>query len=91
MHDIWEEVRDLAIREMPVEEKYDRLLDDYLLGLATDYVVLKEQGVVDKSIDLWVKVQKKMLPSFLGMAVFKVLKAISPRQSIQAGYRPISV
>ena len=68
---------------MPLEEKYDRLLDDYLLGLATDYVILKEQGLLDKSMDLWVKVQKKMLPSFLGMAAFKVLKAISPGKAFK--------
>lgn len=73
----------MAIKEMPLEEKYNRLNDDYLLGLATDYAVLKEQGVVDKSLDLWVKVQKKLLPSSLGMAAFKVLKAISPGKAFK--------
>jgi len=40
---------------MPIEEKYGNLLDEYLIGLATDYAVLKEQGAVDKAIDLFVK------------------------------------
>jgi len=73
----------LAIKEMPLEEKYDRLLDEHYLGLATDYVILKEQGLVDKSLDLWVKVQKKMLPGSLGMAAFKLLKAISPGRAFK--------
>ena len=66
----------MAIKEMPLEEKYDRLLDDYLLTIATSYVLHKELGVVDKCLDLSVKVQKKMLPSVIGIA-FKVLRAIT--------------
>jgi hypothetical protein len=75
-------VRDLEIKEMPLEEKYDKLLDDYLLANAASYVLHKELGVIDKSNDLWVKVQKKMFPSVLGIA-FKVLKAISPGKAFK--------
>jgi len=75
-------VRDLQIKEMPLEEKYDKLLDGYLLVVATDYALHKELGVIDKSNDLSVKVQKKMFPSVLGMA-FKVLKAISPGKAFK--------
>ncbi len=32
--DICREVRDLEIKEMPLEEKYDRLLDDFLCARA---------------------------------------------------------
>ena len=79
---LWEEVRDLEIKEMPLEEKYDKLLDDYLLANAAGYALHKELGVVDKSNNLWVKVQKKMLPSVLGVA-FKVLKTISPGRAFK--------
>jgi len=67
----------LAIKEMPLEEKYDRLLDAYCLNMATFHSLHKELGAVDKCIDWSVKVQKKMFPSFVGVA-FKALKAISP-------------
>jgi len=76
------DVRDLAIKEMPLEEKYDRLLDDYLLAIASGYALHKELGVIDKSNDLWVKVQKKMLPRVLG-PVFKLLKMLSPGRTFK--------
>ena len=72
----------MEIREMPLEEKYDKLLDDYLLAIATGYALHKELGVVDKSIDWSVKVQKKMLPSVLGIA-FKVLKTVAPGKAFR--------
>mgnify|MGYP001128626021 CR=1 FL=1 len=37
----------------------DRLLDDYLLAIATGYALHKELGVIDRCNDLSVKVQKK--------------------------------
>jgi len=72
----------LEIKEMPLEEKYDRLLDDYLLAIATGYALHKELGVVDKSNDLWVNVQKKMLPKILGPA-FKLLKTLAPGRTFK--------
>ena len=77
------EVRDLDIKEMPIEERYDRLLDDYLLDAATDYAVSKELGGVDKNLDLSVKVQKKMLPKILGGPVFRLLKVIAPGRTFK--------
>jgi len=76
-------VRDLDIKEMSIEERYDRLLDDYLLDVATDYAVLKELGGVDKQLDLSVKIQKKMLPKILGSAVFKLLKVLAPGRTFK--------
>ena len=73
----------MDIKEMPIEERYDKLLDDYLLDLATDYAVLKELGGVDKQIDLSVKMQKKMLPKILGGPVFKLLKALAPGRTFK--------
>lgn len=67
---------------MPIEEKYDRLLDDHLLTVATGYALNKELGVVDKSNSMYVKVQQKMLPSVLGVA-FKVLKTVAPGKAFK--------
>jgi len=75
-------VRTLSIKEMPLEEKYDKLLDEYLLSVAVGYALHKDLGVVDQSNELWVEVQKKMLPSVLGTA-FKVLKAVSPGRAFK--------
>jgi hypothetical protein len=67
----------MEIKKMPLEEKYDKLLDEYLEGAITNYALLKELGAIDKNIDLSVKVQAKMLPSLVGIA-FKVLKTVAP-------------
>ncbi len=82
LDDIWKQVRDLSIKEMPLEEKYDRVLDDYLLSIATGYALHKELGVVDKCFDLSVKVNKKMLPRILG-PVFKLLKVLAPGKTLK--------
>jgi len=76
------EVVDLEVKEMPLREKYDRLLDEYLLSIAMGYALHKELGVVDKAGDLWVKVQRNMYPGYLGMAM-KVLKAITPGKAFK--------
>ncbi|MCZ2809207.1 MAG: hypothetical protein O2V44_07635 [Candidatus Bathyarchaeota archaeon] len=72
----------MEMREMPLAEKYDKLLDDYLLANAVGYTLHKELKVVDQSNDLWVQVQKKLFPSVLGVA-FKVLKTISPGKAFK--------
>ena len=72
----------MSIKEMPIEEKYDRLLDDYVSEVAKSFALFKELGVdmepgLEKSVALSTKMDKKTLPSYLGIA-FKVLKAITP-------------
>jgi len=73
----------LDIKEMPIDERYDRLLDDYLLDAVTDYSVLKELGGVDKQLDLSVKMTKKTLPKILGSPVFKLLKVLAPGRTFK--------
>ena len=73
----------MDIKEMAIEERYDKLLDDYLLDTATNYVVFKELGGVDKNLDLSVKMQKKMLPSILGGPVFTLLKVLAPGRTFK--------
>ncbi len=61
---------------MSLEEKYDKLLDSYLLNNAINYAFHKELGVISKYTDFYIKVQEKMVPSYLGTA-FKVFKTLS--------------
>lgn len=72
----------MEIKEMPLEEKYDKLYDQYLLTEAMNYALHKELGVLDKYMDLYVKVMKKRLPGLLGVA-FKALKAIAPGKAFK--------
>jgi hypothetical protein len=72
-----EEVKNLAIKEMPLEEKYEKLLDNYLLIRATLLALHKELGSVDKYIDSLTRTQKNMVPS-LPAAAYKLLKTVAP-------------
>jgi hypothetical protein len=67
----------LAIREMPLKEKYEKTLDAYLLNTATLYALHKKLGIVDKCIESLVKTQKNMVPS-LPAATYKLLKTVAP-------------
>lgn len=75
-------VRCLDIKEMPLQEKYDRLLESYVLGWIRDTVLHKELGAVDKCTDLTVRMQKKMIPSTLGPAS-RMLKTIAPGRTFK--------
>ena len=67
----------MGIKEMLLEEKYEKLLDNYVLLMVRDIALHKELGVLDKGRDFSVKVQKKMLPGFLGPS-FQLMKAVAP-------------
>jgi len=67
----------LAIKEMPLEEKYERTLDAYLLNSATLYALHKKLGIVDKCIESLVRTQKNMIPS-LPAATYQLLKTVAP-------------
>jgi hypothetical protein len=62
---------------MPLEEKYKKIRDAYLLNLATLYALHKELGIVDKCIESLVKTQKNMIPS-LPAATYKLFKTLAP-------------
>ena len=67
----------MGFKELSIQNKYDGLLDQYLLNIAINHALQKELGAVEKYDDLWVDVQKRMLPSYLGIGI-KVLKTFSP-------------
>ena len=72
----------MSIKEMPFEEKYDRLYDYFMQQTAITLALAKELGAIDKYIDLSVDVQKKTLPGFLGMTAFKMLRTIAPGRAL---------
>jgi len=67
----------LVIKEMPLEEKYEKIRDAYLLNSATLYTLHKKLGIGDKCIESLVKTQKNMIPS-LPAATYKLLKTLTP-------------
>ena len=46
----------MAIKEMPLEEKHDKLLDQYVLSELMSYALHKELGTMDKRNDMMLKV-----------------------------------
>ena len=67
----------MAIKEMPLEERHDKLMDQYMLTELMSYALHKELGTMNKRNDLMLKVWKKMLPSYMGIAL-KVMKTVAP-------------
>ena len=76
------EERDLAIKEMSLEEKYDKLYDFLALYYAASYAFNKEQGTVDKWPDYLAKVMGKMMPSFMG-SVVKLMRTLAPGRTFK--------
>jgi hypothetical protein len=73
------EVTGLEIKEMSLEEKYDKLYDQYVLTDVMAWAFVKEMGLTDKYLDYVMKVFKKMIPypSIMGSA-FKFIKKLAP-------------
>ena len=72
----------MSIKEMPFEERYDRLYDYFMQQTAITLALAKEMEAIDKYIDLSVDVQKKTLLGFLGMTAFKMLRTIAPGRAL---------
>ncbi|MDH5690459.1 MAG: hypothetical protein OEY81_03400 [Candidatus Bathyarchaeota archaeon] len=72
----------MAIKEMPLEEKYDKLYDFYVFEHATNYAFHKEQGTLDKFVDYYVEAFRKSMPSLMG-SVVKLMKTLSPGRTLK--------
>ena len=72
----------MAIKEMPLEEKYDKLYDFLALYYAANYAFNKEQGTVDKWPDYLAKVMGKMMPSLMG-SVVKLMRPLAPGRTFK--------
>jgi len=70
----------LGIKEMPLEEKYERLLNQMLIVWAAAYAWHKKNGTIDEWTDFLAKVQEKTLPlsTGLGQALFKLAATVTP-------------
>jgi len=75
-------VRDLEIKEMSLEEKYDKLYDQYVMTDVIAWAFVKEMGLTDKYLDYSMKVFKKLMPSIMGYA-FKFIKTLSPGRAFK--------
>ena len=75
----------MEIKEMPLEEKFERLLNQMLVVWASGYAWHKENGTMDEWLDFLAKVQKKTLPlsTGLGKAFFKLAKTVSPGRTFK--------
>lgn len=75
----------MGIKEMPLEEKYERLLREEQLLWVTCYAFHKEHGTMEEWLDYYAKVQKKMLPysTGLGRAFFEFVKAVTPGRTFK--------
>jgi len=67
---------------MPVEERHDKLLDQYILSELMNYSLHKEMGTMDKRNAMMLKVWKRMLPSVMGVAL-KVMKTVAPGKTFK--------
>jgi len=72
----------LTFKEMPVEERHDKLLDQYILSELMNYALHKEMGTMDKRNAMMLKVWKRMLPSVMGIAL-KVMKTVAPGKTFK--------
>ena len=75
-------MKDLKIKEMSLEEKYDKLYEQYVLTDAIAIAFVKEKGLTDEYLKYSMKVAKKMMPSVLGYA-FNVIKKLSPGRAFK--------
>jgi len=72
----------LETTEMSLEEKYDKLYDQYILTDVIAIAFVKEKGLIDEYFGYSMKVYKKMMPSLLGSA-FKLIKMLAPGRAFK--------
>jgi len=72
----------LETKEMSLEEKYDKLYDQYVMTDIIAWAFAKEMGLTDKYLDYSMKVFKKMMPSIMGSA-FKFIKMLAPGKAFK--------
>jgi hypothetical protein len=76
------DIEDLEVKEMSMEEKYDKLYDQFVVTdvIALDFI--KEMGLTDKFMDHQMKIFKKSIPSMMG-PVFKLIKMLAPGRAFK--------
>jgi hypothetical protein len=76
------DIEDLEVKEMSMEEKYDKLYDQFVVTdvIALDFI--KEMGLTEKFMDHQMKIFKKSIPSMIGPA-FKLIKMLAPGRTFK--------
>jgi len=74
--------KEKPIKEMPLEEKYDRACDFFTLDHAISYVTHKQLGTVDKWVDNTVEAYRKMQPRFIA-PLAKLIGRLAPGMSLE--------
>ena len=72
----------METKEMSLEEKYNKLYDQYILTDVIAMAFVKEKGLIDEYLGYSMKVYKKMMPSLLGSA-FKLIKMLAPGRAFK--------
>ena len=72
----------MEIKEMSLEEKYDKLYDQYVMTDVIAMAFIKEKGLTDEYWGYTMKVYKKMMPTIMGYA-FKFIKTLSPGRAFK--------
>jgi len=66
----------MEFKEISIEEKYEKLLDQYVLEEAINFTFIKEKGLQEEYFNFSMSAIKKMIPSYLG-GTMKIFKAFS--------------
>ena len=66
----------MEFKEISIEEKYEKLLDQYVLEEAINFTFIKQKGLFEEYFDFRMSAIKKMIPSYIG-GTMKIFKAFS--------------
>ena len=66
----------MEFKEISIEEKYKKLIDQYILGEVINFTFLKEKGLQEEFFEFQINAIKNMIPSYLG-GTFKLFKTLS--------------
>lgn len=69
--------KEITVKEMPLEERYERLRHFFEMDHAVSYVTHKECGTVDKWVDKTVYAYSKMIPKYFNPMI-KAMAKLAP-------------
>jgi hypothetical protein len=61
---------------MSIKEKYEKLLQQYIIEEAISFTFVREKGLQDEYFDFRMRAMKKMIPNYMG-GTLKIFKALS--------------
>jgi len=76
------------VKEMALEEKYDRALDYFTMDHAISYITHKENGTLDKWVDATIEAYRKAAPRFMA-PLAKIVGKIAPNLSLKQALKQV--